>query len=379
MADKIEHGFVDPSTLAGNDQAVKDAIAEFGYDVYDLDEYDYHLPESQIAQTPAQKRDESRLLVMDRKTGALTDEPFFKNIVKYLRKGDVIVRNNTKVIPARLLGAKEDTHAHVELLLLHQVKDEEDDVWECLVGNARHVKVGDVIDFGEGRLKAVCTEVLDEGLRHFRFEYKGIFMEILDQLGRMPLPPYIKSQVAPNDRYQTVYAKVEGSAAAPTAGFHFTNELFAKIESMGIQVLDVTLHVGLGTFRPVKTNDIRQHHMHSEWYTMPQDVADKLNEAKDEKRRIVAIGTTSVRTLETVAHLNGGRFKAMSGDTSLFIYPGFKWLAVDALVTNFHLPKSTLIMLVSSFSSRENVLNAYKHAVDNGYRFFSFGDAMFIH
>ncbi len=379
MADKIEHGFVDPSTLAGNDQAVKDAIAEFGYDVYDLDEYDYHLPESQIAQTPAQKRDESRLLVMDRKTGALTDEPFFKNIVKYLRKGDVIVRNNTKVIPARLLGAKEDTHAHVELLLLHQVKDEKGDVWECLVGNARHVKVGDVIDFGEGRLKAVCTEVLDEGLRHFRFEYKGIFMEILDQLGRMPLPPYIKSQVAPNDRYQTVYAKVEGSAAAPTAGFHFTNELFAKIESMGIQVLDVTLHVGLGTFRPVKTNDIRQHHMHSEWYTMPQDVADKLNEAKDEKRRIVAIGTTSVRTLETVAHLNGGRFKAMSGDTSLFIYPGFKWLAVDALVTNFHLPKSTLIMLVSSFSSRENVLNAYKHAVDNGYRFFSFGDAMFIH
>ncbi len=377
--DDIKHGLADPTSLAGDDGAVKKALAAFGYNVYDLGEYDYTLPEAQIAQTPAQKRDESRLLVVNRKTGALTDEPFFRNIVNYLHKGDVIVRNNTKVIPARLLGAKKDTKAHIELLLLRQLREEGADVWECLVGNARAVKAGTEVDFGEGKLKAICTAVLDEGLRHFRFEYRGIFMEVLDELGRMPLPPYIKSQVAPNDRYQTVYAKVEGSAAAPTAGFHFTQELFARLEAMGIEVLDVTLHVGLGTFRPVKTNDIRQHHMHSEWYTMSQQVADRLNSAKDEGRRIVAVGTTSVRTLETVAHLNNGRFKASSGDTALFIYPGFKWLAVDALITNFHLPKSTLVMLVSSFATREIILKAYRHAVSAGYRFFSFGDAMFIH
>lgn len=363
----------------GKDEAVAKAIKEFGYDIYDLREYDYELPEDRIAQTPAQKRDESRLLVMDRKTGALTDEPVFKNIVKYLHKGDVIVRNNTKVIPARLLGVKETTHAHVQLLLLRQLKEEGADVWECLVGNAKSVKEGTIVDFGGGKLKAVCIKVLDEGLRHFRFEYQGIFMEVLDELGKMPLPPYIKSQLAPNDRYQTVYAKIEGSAAAPTAGFHFTPELFDKIRAMGVEVLDVTLHVGLGTFRPVKTDDIREHHMHSEWYSMDQHTADRLNLAKDEKRRIIAVGTTSVRTLETVAHLNNGRFKATTGDTALFIYPGFQWLAVDALITNFHLPKSTLVMLVSSFSTRENVLRAYNHAVKEGYRFFSFGDAMFIH
>lgn len=362
-----------------DDEAVKKAIKDFGYNIYDLKEYDYDLPEELIAQTPAAKRDESKLLVMNALTGELTDEPYFRNIVKYLHKGDVIVRNNTKVIPARLFGVKEQTHAKVELLLLRQLKEEGVDVWECLVGNAKAVKEGTVIDFGEGKLKATCVKVLDEGLRHFRFDYKGIFMEVLDELGKMPLPPYIKKQVAPNDRYQTVYAKVEGSAAAPTAGFHFTPELFEKIRSMGIEVLDVTLHVGLGTFRPVKTDDIREHHMHSEWFTMSQEVADKLNKAKAEGRRIIAIGTTSIRTLETVAHLNEGKFKGMSGDTALFIYPGFKWLAVDAFVTNFHLPKSTLVMLVSSFAGKENVLNAYKHAVENHYRFFSFGDAMFIH
>lgn len=362
-----------------DDEQVKKAIAEFGYDIYDLKEYDYDLPESQIAQTPAAKRDESRLLVMDRKTGELTDEPVFRNILKYLRPGDVIVRNNTKVIPARLIGVKEQTGAHVEVLLLKQLKEEGKDIWECLVGNAHAVKEGSVIDFGEGELKAVCVKVLDEGLRHFEFKYQGIFMEVLDKLGKMPLPPYIQSQVAPNDRYQTVYAKIEGSAAAPTAGFHFTEELFDKIRAMGVEVLDVTLHVGLGTFRPVKTDDIREHHMHSEWYSMSQEVADKLNKAKDEKRRVIAVGTTSVRTLETVAHLNGGRFKATTGNTALFIYPGFQWMAVDAMVTNFHLPKSTLVMLVSSFSTRDNVLNAYKHAVKEGYRFFSFGDAMFLH
>lgn len=362
-----------------DDEQVKEAIAKFGYDIYDLNEYNYELPQDRIAQTPADKRDESKLLVMDRKTGELTDEPVFHNIIKYLKPGDVIVRNNTKVIPARLFGVKEGTGAHVEVLLLKQLTAEGKDVWECLVGNAHAVKEGTAIDFGEGELKATCVKALDEGLRHFEFHYEGIFMEVLDRLGKMPLPPYIRSQVAPNDRYQTVYAKVEGSAAAPTAGFHFTTELFDEIKAMGVEVLDVTLHVGLGTFRPVKTDDIREHHMHSEWYSMSQEVADELNKAKDEKRRVIAVGTTSVRTLETIAHLNNGRFKATTGNTALFIYPGFEWLAVDAMVTNFHLPKSTLVMLVSSFASRENVLNAYKHAVENNYRFFSFGDAMFIH
>lgn len=362
-----------------DDEAVKKAIERFGYNIYDLSEYDYYLPEEQIAQTPALKRDESKLLVLNRTTGEYVDEPMFKNILKYLRPGDVIVRNNTKVIPARLFGVKEETHAKIEVLLLRQLKEENGDVWECLVGNAKAVKVGTVVDFGEGKLKARCIEVLDEGLRHFEFEYDGIFMEVLDELGKMPLPPYIKKQLAPNDRYQTVYAKVEGSAAAPTAGFHFTPELFEKIRNIGIEVLDVTLHVGLGTFRPVKTDDIRQHHMHSEWFTMSDEVAEKLNKAKAEGRRIIAIGTTSIRTLETVAHLNGGKFKGMSGDTALFIYPGFDWMAVDAFVTNFHLPKSTLVMLVSSFAGRKNVLDAYKHAVEQKYRFFSFGDAMFVH
>lgn len=365
--------------MVQKDEAAKKAVQDFGYNIYDLKEYDYDLPEELIAQTPAAKRDESKLLVLNALTGECTDEPCFKNIVKYLRPGDVMVRNNTKVIPARLFGVKEETGAKVEVLLLRQLKEEGADVWECLVGNAKAVKEGTVIDFGEGKLKATCLKVLEEGLRHFRFDYQGIFMEVLDELGKMPLPPYIKKQLAPNDRYQTVYAKVEGSAAAPTAGFHFTTELLDKIRSMGIEVLDVTLHVGLGTFRPVKTTDIRDHHMHSEWFTLDQEVADKLNKAKAEKRRIIAIGTTSIRTLETVVHQNDGKFKGMSGETSIFIYPGFQWMAVDAFVTNFHLPKSTLVMLVASFTGRDRITQAYKHAVENRYRFFSFGDAMFIH
>ena len=246
-----------------------------------------------------------------------------------------------------------------------------------MVGNAKAVKLGTVIDFGEGKLKAICTEVLDEGLRHFRFEYKGIFMEVLDELGKMPLPPYIKSQVAPNDRYQTVYAKVEGSAAAPTAGFHFTEELFDKIKSMGIEVLDVTLHVGLGTFRPVKTDDIRQHHMHSEFYKIEQSEADKINKAKKEGHRVIAVGTTSTRTLESAADENGF-LTEKSGWTEIFIYPGYQFKVIDALITNFHLPESTLVMLVSALAGREHVLAAYETAVEEKYRFFSFGDAMFI-
>lgn len=356
-----------------------ESIKRFGFNIYDLNEYDYDLPEELIAQIPAKKREESRLLVMNRATGELKDESYFKNILSYLKPGDVIVRNNTKVIPARLLGIKEKTNAHVEVLLLKQLKDEDKDIWECLVGNAKAVKEGVTIDFGEGELKATCVKVLDEGLRHMKFSYDGIFLEVLDELGKMPLPPYIKKQLASNDRYQTVYAKVEGSAAAPTAGFHFSDELFEEIKEKGIDVVDITLHVGLGTFRPVKTNDIREHHMHSEWYSVSKEAAEKINKAKEEHRRIVAIGTTSVRTLETIAHLNNGKMKETTGNTSLFIYPGFNFFIVDAMVTNFHLPKSTLVMLVSSFSSRDNVIKAYEHAVKENYRFFSFGDAMFIY
>lgn len=350
----------------------------FDYDIYSLSSYDYDLPEEQIAQTPAEKRDESRLLVMNRKTGELKDEPYFKNIENYLRKGDVLVRNNTKVIPARLLGEKKETHAHVELLLLNQLKDRKD-VWQCLVGNAHAVKVGTRVSFGPNdELVAECLEVQNEGLRLFHFEYQGIFLEVLDKLGKMPLPPYIHAQLGDNSRYQTVYAKIEGSAAAPTAGFHFTPELFERLKAKGVEIVDVTLHVGLGTFRPVKNDDIRKHDMHSEFYMMSKEASEKLNKAKSEHRRIIAIGTTSTRTLESV-YQRFGRFEECSGDTKLFIYPGYRYQAIDCLITNFHLPKSTLVMLVSAFSSRDNILHAYQHAVENKYRFFSFGDAMFIY
>lgn len=350
----------------------------FDYDVYSLSSYDYELPEELIAQSPAEKRDHSRLLTMDRTTGELLDEPHFYNIENYLREGDVLVRNNTKVIPARLLGEKKETHAHIELLLLREMEDQKD-VWLCLCGGAHAVKVGTVVSFGKNEeLKAICLEVREEGLRVVKFEYQGIFMEVLDALGKMPLPPYIHAQLGDNSRYQTVYAKIEGSAAAPTAGFHFTPELFSRLEKKGIEVVDVTLHVGLGTFRPVKTDNIKQHTMHSEYYHMSQAAADKLNQAKKEGRRIIAIGTTSTRTLESVMQ-KYSTFKECSGDTKLFIYPGYQYQAIDCLITNFHLPKSTLVMLVSAFSTRDNVLNAYRHAVKEKYRFFSFGDAMFIY
>lgn len=349
----------------------------FDYDIYSLDSYDYYLPEEQIAQSPASLRDHSRLLVVDRETGELKDEPYFYEIEKYFRAGDVLVRNNTKVIPARLLGEKKETHAHVELLLLNQLADRKD-VWQCLVGNARTVKVGTQVAFGlNDELVATCLEVQEEGLRLFHFEYQGIFMEVLEKLGKMPLPPYIHQQLGDNSRYQTVYAKIEGSAAAPTAGFHFTNELFKKLKDKGVEIVDVTLHIGLGTFRPVKDSDIRNHDMHSEYYQMSKESADKLNKAKSEKRRIIALGTTPTRTLESVM-AKYQTFKECSGNTKLFIYPGYQFKAVDCLITNFHLPKSTLLMLVSAFSTRDNILNAYNHAVNEKYRFFSFGDSMFI-
>ncbi len=339
----------------------------------DIELFDYDLPKELIAQTPLEKRDTSRLMVLNKNTGEVTHKHFY-DIIDYLKPGDVLVRNNTKVIPARLFGTKEETHAHVEVLLLKNVHD---DVWECLCGNARKIKEGTIITFGDGRLKAKCLEVREEGIRVLEMIYDGIFYEILDQLGIMPLPPYIKEKLDDPDRYNTVYAKVEGSAAAPTAGLHFTPELFAKIREKGVEVEDVTLHVGLGTFRPVKVNNVLEHHMHSEYYEISEDVAERLNKAKAEGRRIIAIGTTSCRTLE--ANMSKyGKFTATHENTNIFIYPGYTYKAIDCLITNFHLPKSTLIMLVSALAGREHILNAYKIAVQEKYRFFSFGDAMFI-
>ena len=338
-----------------------------------LSEFDYHLPEELIAQTPLKNRASSRLMVLNRLDESITHDHFY-NILDYLKEGDVLVRNNTKVIPARLFGTKEITGAHVELLILKQ----DEKTCECLVGNAKVVKLGTVVSFGNGELKAKCVEIKDEGIRRMKLIYNGILFEILDLLGKMPLPPYIKKQCDDNSRYQTVYAKVEGSAAAPTAGFHFTEELFNKIKQKGIEVVDVTLHVGLGTFRPVKVNNIQEHHMHSEMYEMSKETADTLNKAKKEGRRIIAIGTTSTRTLESV-YQKYGEFKECQGETSIFIYPGYKFLGIDAQITNFHLPKSTLIMLVSAFADREFILKAYEEAVKEKYRFFSFGDSMFIY
>lgn len=346
----------------------------FDYDVYSLDSYDYKLDESLIAQDPYEKRDEARLLVFDKKTGEYEDR-YFYDIVDYLKQGDVLVRNNTKVIPARLFGEKVETHAKVEVLLLHEIENMPD-CWECLCGNAKVIKVGTVIKFND-KLSAQCIKVEDEGLRIMKMEYKGIFLEILSEIGLMPLPPYIHKQTSNNDNYQTVYAKIDGSAAAPTAGFHFTNELFEKIKAKGVIVCDVTLHVGLGTFRPVKESNILNHKMHTEKYFVSGQTADILNKAKENGNRIIAIGTTTIRTLETVMSEHD-KFVECSGDTSIFIYPGFKFKAVDCLVTNFHLPKSTLMMLVSAFSTRDNIISAYNHAVKEKYKFFSFGDAMFI-
>ncbi len=340
----------------------------------DINLFDYELPKELIAQTPLEKRDSSRLLVLDKNTGKMKHE-HFNNIINYLHKGDVLVLNNTKVIPARLIGIKEETGAVIELLLL---KDIGNDTWECLSKPAKRLKIGTIISFGEGILKAEVVEKYDEGITHVKLIYDGILMEILDKLGTMPLPPYIHETLKDKDRYQTVYAKFPGSAAAPTAGLHFTKELLKEIEQKGITICYVTLHVGLGTFRPVEEENVLEHKMHSEYYQMDQETAEILNKAKEENRRIIAVGTTSTRTLETIAGLNNGKFIATSGNTEIFIYPGYQFKAIDCLITNFHLPKSTLVMLVSALASREIILNAYKEAVNDKYRFFSFGDAMFI-
>ena len=340
----------------------------------DINLFDFYLPEELIAQKPSDKRDHSRLLAINKDAQTYEDRHFY-DIIEYLRPGDVLVRNNTKVIPARLIGIKEITGAHCELLLLKQV---EDDIWECLTKPAKSLKVGAKINFGEGKLIGEVVKEKEEGLRLVKFHYKGIFLEVLDSLGKMPLPPYIKEQLCTNDRYQTVYAKYEGSAAAPTAGFHFTEELFDKIKAKGITVVDITLHIGLGTFRPVKVEDTDNHVMHSELYEISSEACEILNKAKEEKRRIIAIGTTSVRTLEANMQ-EFGKFTPIKKETNIFIKPGYEFKAVDCIITNFHLPKSTLIMLVSAFLGREFTLEVYKHAVDERYRFFSFGDSMIIY
>lgn len=336
------------------------------------DDFDYYLPEELIAQTPIKERDHSKLLVMDKKTGDIIHERF-DHIINYLNKGDVLVINNTKVIPARIIGSKEETGAVIEVLMLKELNNNE---WECLCKPAKRVKVGTIIKFSDD-LKVECTKVEDEGIRHFKFIYNGILLEILDRLGEMPLPPYIHEKLEDKNRYQTVYAKEEGSAAAPTAGLHFTKELLKKIKEKGIEIEEITLHVGLGTFRPVQVEDVTSHKMHSEFYSIDKFTAENLNRAKKEGRRIIAVGTTSTRTLETIMSLYG-RFKECSGWTEIFIYPGFEFKAIDALITNFHLPKSTLVMLVSAFAGKEKIMTAYNEAVKNNYRFFSFGDSMFI-
>lgn len=337
-----------------------------------LFDYDYDLPEELIAQTPILKRDESKLLILNKETGA-KEHTIFKNIIDYLNPGDVLVLNDTKVIPARLIGSKENTNAVIELLLL---KDLGSDIWECLSRPAKRLKVGTIINFSN-ELQAEVIQKLDEGIVHVKLIYKGILLEILDRLGSMPLPPYIHEKLENKDRYQTIYAKNIGSAAAPTAGLHFTEELLEKIKNKGIEILFVTLHVGLGTFRPVEVENILEHHMHSEYYEMTSKVASRLNLAKKEHRKIYAVGTTSTRVLETITH-KYSEFRESKGNTDIFIYPGFKFKAIDGLITNFHLPKSTLLMLVSALSSREIILEAYKEAIQKNYRFFSFGDAMFI-
>ena len=336
------------------------------------DDFDYYLPEELIAQTPLKVRSESRLMVLD-KSGNIKHDKFY-DIINYLKKGDALVINDTKVIPARLIGEKEDTKAVIELLLL---KDLGNNVWECLSKPQKRLHVDTIISFGNGLLKAKVIEILSEGVTRVELLYNGILMEILDQLGSMPLPPYIHEKLNDKDRYQTVYAKNYGSAAAPTAGLHFTDELLKQISDMGVYIVHITLHVGLGTFRPVNVTDVTKHKMHTEHYIMDSIAADTLNKVKSEGGRIIAVGTTSTRTLETILSEHD-KFVSCSGDTSIFIYPGYKFKAIDCLITNFHLPKSTLVMLVSAFSKKEYILNAYKMAVENKYRFFSFGDAMFI-
>jgi len=339
-----------------------------------VDLFDFDLPEELIAQTPLKDRTSSRLMVLDKETGKL-EHDIFKNIKAYLRAGDCLVLNDTKVLPARLFGEKEETGAKIEVLLLKQV---EGDTWETLVKPAKRIKEGSVIRFGDGRLTAVCVGEKDHGGRIFTFQYEGIFYEVLESLGEMPLPPYIKEQLEDKDRYQTVYAKERGSAAAPTAGLHFTEELLEELKDMGVHIAFITLHVGLGTFRPVSVDDVDEHEMHAEFYQVTEGTARLLNEVREKGGRIITVGTTSTRTLETIATANDGKFVSDSGWTNIFIYPGYEFKAIDGMITNFHLPKSTLIMLVSALAGRENVLHAYKTAVKEKYRFFSFGDAMLI-
>ena len=338
-----------------------------------LEEFDYNLPEELIAQVPIQQRDESRLMVVDREKRTIEDK-VFRDIIDYLEPGDCLVRNNTKVIPARLYG-KKDTGANVEFVLLKQL---DGDIWESIVRPGNKLKPGSKVIFGDGLLKAEILDVLEDGTRKVKFEYDGIFNEILDQIGLMPLPPYIHESLKENDRYQTVYAKYEGSAAAPTAGLHFTDELLKKIEEKGVKIANVTLHVGIGTFRPVKEENIEEHDMHSEHFYIKQEDVDKINKTKKNGKKVIAVGTTSCRVLETIADEKTGLVKATEGDTNIFIYPGYRFKCLDGLITNFHLPESTLLMLVSALAGREYILKAYNEAVRQEYKFFSFGDAMFI-
>ena len=336
------------------------------------DDFDFYLPDELIAQVPLKKRDSSRLLVLDKKSGEI-EHKHFNEVIDYFNPGDTLVLNDTKVIPARLIGEKEDTGAVIELLML---KDLGDNVWECLCKPAKRIKMGTIVKFGS-KLKAKCIFIGEEGIRKFELIYDGILYEILDELGEMPLPPYIHEKLDDKDRYQTVYAKNIGSAAAPTAGLHFTEDLLDEIKRKGVNVVFVTLHVGLGTFRPVSVDDVTKHKMHSEYYVMSDEVAKVLNDTRKNGGKIISVGTTSTMTLETVMNLYG-EFRGCFGDTSIFIYPGYKFKGIDSLITNFHLPKSTLVMLVSALAGKDNIMNAYKIAVENKYRFFSFGDAMFI-
>ncbi|EAA7434654.1 tRNA preQ1(34) S-adenosylmethionine ribosyltransferase-isomerase QueA [Listeria monocytogenes] len=340
-----------------------------------VEDFDFDLPEELIAQTPLLDRTSSRLMVLDKESGDIKDQ-HFTDIISYLNEGDALVLNDTRVLPARLHGIKDETGAHIEVLLL---KQKEGNAWETLVKPAKRIRKGATITFGDGALKATCLEELEHGGRILEFSYEGIFYEVLEQLGEMPLPPYIKEQLADQDRYQTVYAKENGSAAAPTAGLHFTEDLLEQISAKGVEIIFVTLHVGLGTFRPVDVEDTTNHKMHSEFYRLTEESVERINKIKAQGGKVVAVGTTSIRTLETIASRHDGKLVAESGWTEIFISPGYTFQAVDALITNFHLPKSTLIMLVSALSDRTKILAAYNHAVEEQYRFFSFGDAMFIH
>ena len=337
-------------------------------------DFDFHLPEELIAQTPLEKRDSSRLLIVDRETGQFSDQ-HFDNIIDQLEPGDALVMNNTRVLPARLYGTKPETGGHVELLLL---KNTQGDFWEVLAKPAKRLRVGARVSFGDGRLTATVTEELEHGGRIVRFDYQGIFLEVLESLGEMPLPPYIHEKLEDRERYQTVYAKENGSAAAPTAGLHFTEKLLDKIAAKGVKLVYLTLHVGLGTFRPVSVDNLEEHEMHSEFYSLSEEAAETLRQVKANGHRIIAVGTTSIRTLETIGSKFEGQIQADSGWTNIFIKPGYQWKIVDAFSTNFHLPKSTLVMLVSAFAGRQLTLQAYEHAIAERYRFFSFGDAMFI-